>query len=71
MNGDGDAALKGKKVEDIMTTDVVSFKTTSNVADICQCFMNYSFRRVPIVEDDKLVGLISRKDIIYKTFEKI
>jgi acetoin utilization protein AcuB len=71
MNGDGDAALKGKKVEDIMTTDVVSFKTTSNVADICQCFMNNSFRRVPILEDDKLVGLISRKDIIYKTFEKI
>jgi acetoin utilization protein AcuB len=71
MNGDGEAALKDKNVADIMTTDVVSFKTTSNVADICQCFMNNSFRRVPILEDDKLVGLISRKDIIYKTFEKI
>ena len=70
-DGDGDGDLKNKKVADIMTTDVVSFKTTSNVADICQCFMNSSFRRVPILEDDKLVGLISRKDIIYKTFEKI
>jgi acetoin utilization protein AcuB len=71
MAGKGDATLKNKKVADIMTTDVVSFKTTSNVADICLCLMDGSFRRVPIVEDNKLVGIISKKDIIYKTFEKI
>ncbi|MHC4499179.1 MAG: CBS domain-containing protein [Planctomycetota bacterium] len=51
-------------VEDFMTEDVVSFDHQDNVADIADSFAKNHFRRVPIVAQGKLVGIISRKDII-------
>lgn len=61
---------KDKKVADLMVADVVSFRPDDNLADICQCFINNPFRRVPIVDNGLLVGLISRKDIIAYAFKK-
>ncbi len=60
-----------KKLGDIMTKDVVSFRLDDNLADICQCFMNKPFRRVPVLDNGKLVGIISRKDIISHAFAKL
>jgi predicted transcriptional regulator len=57
-----------KKIGDIMTKDVVSFRLDDNLADICQCFMNKPFRRVPVLDNGKIVGIISRKDIIAHAF---
>ncbi len=52
------------KVEDFMTKDVVSFEQDEDLIAICECLVQNNFRRVPIVSDGKLVGIISRKDII-------
>jgi len=52
------------KVEDFITTDVVSFSEDEDMIAICECLVNSHFRRVPIVADGKLVGIVSRKDII-------
>ena len=71
LTGVHDSNTDDKRIEEIMTTDVTSFSPASNIADVCQCFISNPFRRVPIVEDEKLVGLISRKDIICETFKKI
>ncbi|MBN1508136.1 MAG: CBS domain-containing protein [Sedimentisphaerales bacterium] len=51
-------------VEGFMTTDVVSFGPDDNLADIADCFMKSRFRRVPVVHKGRLVGILSRKDII-------
>lgn len=51
-------------VEDFMTTPVVSFDHEDSLIDIAENFINNHFRRVPITENGKLVGIISRKDII-------
>jgi len=64
-------AMDTKKIGDIMTKDVVSFRLDDNLADICQCFMNKPFRRAPVLDDGKLVGIISRKDIIAHAFAKL
>lgn len=49
----------------IMTTNVVSFDAGTSVIDICSSLVSHNFRRVPITDKDgKLVGIISRKDII-------
>ena len=59
------------KVEDFMTKDVVSFEQSEDLIAICECLVNNNFRRVPIVADGKLVGVISRKDIIKYILEPL
>lgn len=51
-------------VEEFMSKDVISFDSEASLIDICECFINNSFRRVPIMSDGKVVGIISRKDVI-------
>ena len=53
-----------KTVGEVMTTEVKVFDVNDPLADVCQCLMNDNFRRVPIVSDGKMVGIISRKDLI-------
>ena len=52
------------KVGDYMIENVVSFDSEDSLIDITDSFINNHFRRVPILSDGKLVGIISRKDII-------
>ncbi len=59
------------KVEDFMTKDVVSFEQNEDLIAICGCLIKNNFRRVPIVAEGKLVGIISRKDIIKYILEPI
>lgn len=56
---------RSKKISDVMTREIVTFRPDDNIADVCQCFMYRSIRRVPVVEDGKVVGLVSRRDIIH------
>jgi len=51
-------------VADFMTENVVSFRSDDSLIDITETFIRNNFRRVPIVEDGRVVGIISRKDII-------
>lgn len=51
-------------VEDFMTKDPVSFNADDSLIDIAECFIKSNFRRVPILEDGKLAGIITRKNII-------
>ena len=55
---------KPGKVEDFMTKDIISFNREDNLVDITECLVNNNFRRVPIASDGKLVGIVSRRDII-------
>ncbi len=52
------------KVEDFMTKDVVCIELTESFAALCICLVKNKFRRVPIVAKGKLIGIVSRKDII-------
>ncbi len=47
-----------------MTEEVVSFSPEDSLLEICDCLLEKNFRRIPIVSDGKLVGILSRKDII-------
>ena len=51
-------------VKDFMTTDVTCFDQEDSLIDIVDSFITNHFRRVPILDEYKLVGIISRKDII-------
>ena len=58
-------------VEDFMTKDIICFEQNENLIAICEALINNDFRRVPIVNNGKLVGIISRKDIIKYILEPI
>ena len=51
-------------VEHYMTHDPICFDADDSLIDIAECFINHHFRRVPILSNGKLAGIISRKDII-------
>lgn len=59
-----DVKDKPGKVEDFMTEEVFSFDQEDSLIDIAECCIKNNFRRVPITSEGKLVGIISRKDII-------
>ncbi len=59
-----DLEKDGGTVADYMTEMAVSFDPEDNLLDICNCFMKNPFRRVSILSDGKLAGIINRTDII-------
>lgn len=57
-------------VEDYMTREVITFEEDDNLAEICDCLVENSFRRVPILHQNKLAGIISRADLIKANKDK-
>jgi CBS domain-containing protein len=54
----------GKKVCDFMTQPAIYFEDNESLMDVCDCLRDHWFRRVPITSGGKVVGIISRHDII-------
>ena len=59
---DGNAA--DTIVEEVMVTDIVSFGSNTELADLIQAFSKRHLRRVPIIDKGKVVGIVSRRDIL-------
>jgi len=55
---------KPATVEQFMTTNVVCFEQDASLSEVVDCLMMNRFRRVPILDKGRLVGIISRRDII-------
>ena len=51
-------------VDDVMTRNPVTISVDSPLADVFDCLMANDFRRVLIHDHDKLVGLVSRADLM-------
>jgi len=54
----------GRKVADIMTRDVISVAETADLADIAMLLETKRIKRVPVVRDGKLVGIVSRANLV-------
>jgi CBS domain-containing protein len=52
------------KVKDVMTRDVISVADTTPVADIAVLLETNRIKRVPVVCDGKLVGIVSRANLV-------
>lgn len=63
--------VKDMTVNDIMTKDVVCFNEEDSLDDVCECLLKNDFRRVPVLSNGKLVGVISRPDITRGILQQI
>lgn len=58
-----DKDIKQTKVADIMTTDVIRTSKDTDVSWVAEIMSKNQVRRVPVVENEKLVGIISLGDL--------
>ncbi|MBA7650141.1 Hypoxic response protein 1 [subsurface metagenome] len=56
--------VENKTVNDFMTQPAVHFDENESLPDVCDCLMNNFFRRVPVTSKGKVVGIVSRVDIL-------
>lgn len=54
----------GGPVIEYMTTDTRTVDAQMSIVDLAQLFLDSQFRRFPVVTDNRLVGLISRRDVL-------
>ena len=54
----------GGNVEDFMSPDVHVVSPEDSLMSVAELFAGSSFRRCPVVEDGRVVGLICRRDIL-------
>ncbi|MDA3793194.1 MAG: CBS domain-containing protein [Elusimicrobia bacterium] len=52
------------KVSDIMEKDVVTINYEDSIEKITEVFTDHPYRRLPVIKDKKVMGVITRKDII-------
>lgn len=57
-------AKKGKQVRDIMSKHVVGVTDDTPVEKIASVMANHKINRLPVLRGQKLVGIVSRADIV-------
>jgi CBS domain-containing protein len=64
---------KDRTVNDFMTQPAIHFEEDERLLDVCYCLRDNAIRRVLVTSNEKVVGVISRSDIlkcILKLWEK-
>jgi CBS domain-containing protein len=54
----------GRTVADIMTRDVITAEETADLADLAMLLETRRIKRVPVVSGGKLVGIVSRANLV-------
>jgi len=57
--------LNSHHVEDVMTRDIVSVEEDTNVTEIARLLEKHRIKRVPVVRSGKVVGIISRANLLH------
>lgn len=54
----------GGPVSEYMTSDTETVEADMSIIDLAQRFLDTGFRRFPVVKEHRLVGQISRRDVL-------
>jgi CBS domain-containing protein len=52
------------RVSDVMTRDVITVRTNSEVSQAARIMIEADIKRVPVMQGKKLVGILSRRDLV-------
>src|SRR5215203_3981133 len=58
------AKTHGRTARDVMTASVISVEETATLAEIARLVERHRIKRVPVLRDGKLVGIISRGNLL-------
>ncbi|MHC4394026.1 MAG: CBS domain-containing protein [Planctomycetota bacterium] len=61
---DGSEENENKTVNDFMSQPAIHFDEEESFQDVYECLAENYFRRVPVTSGGKLIGIISRRDIV-------
>jgi predicted transcriptional regulator len=54
----------GRQVRDVMTRDVITVEATTELAEIADLLESKRIRRVPVLRDGVVVGIVSRANLV-------
>jgi CBS domain-containing protein len=58
------AKLKDLKVSDVMRKDVITVSEDATLSEVSKIILTQQARRIPVVKDKKIIGIIARADIV-------
>mgnify|MGYP000162008608 CR=1 FL=1 len=56
--------ITGRKVEEIMSRDVITASPATIVKDAAQTMISLGFRRLPVLDEEKIIGIVVTTDIV-------
>ena len=56
--------LKDLTVQDIMRKEVITLTPETSLAEAARLMLTQKIRRIPVVKEDKVVGIIAREDVV-------
>ena len=54
----------GGRVAEFMQAEVLSVEADANIADVAKLFMEREYKHLPVMQENQLVGQISRRDVL-------
>ncbi|MBB6303780.1 CBS domain-containing protein [Rhizobium leucaenae] len=54
----------GRKVEEVMTSPVTTISPQQPIADAVKLMERGDIKRLPVIEDDQLIGIVARSDLL-------
>jgi CBS domain-containing protein len=64
-------ATPNQKATDVMTCPVVTVHPDINVAEIARLLAAHRIKRVPVVQDGRVVGIVSRADLLRQSDSRV
>src|SRR5215467_4599247 len=58
------AKTHGRVAKDVMTTPVISVGPATTLSEIAKTLERHRIKRVPVVHDNKLLGIVSRSNLL-------
>lgn len=56
----------GRTARDVMTSDVVVVEEAAKLAEIVEAMNEHRIKRIPVVRNGKLVGIVTRSDLLHR-----
>ena len=64
-------STKDIRVSNIMTRSVVTITEDTHIMDVIDTMIKKHIRRLPVVEDNKIVGIVYISDVFFEVYKKL